>query len=52
MAGAGGVNTINPSNGDNSWSATGGKTSYIAKLLGDKQLANVYSAIVARATIK
>ena len=52
IAGAGGVNTINPSNGDNSWSATGGKTSYIAKLLGDKQLANVYSAIVARATVK
>ena len=52
IAGAGGVNTINPSNGDNSWSATGGKISYIAKLLGDKQLANVYSAIVARATVK
>ena len=34
IAGAGGVNTINPSNGDNSWSATGGKTSYIGRTPG------------------
>jgi hypothetical protein len=52
IAGAGGVNTVNPSNGDNSWSATGDKTSYLAKLLSDSQLANVYSTIVARATLK
>ena len=49
IAGVGGVNTVNPSNGDNSWAATAGKTSYIAKLVGDSQLANVYNAIVARA---
>ncbi len=48
MAGVKGVNTVNPSNGDNSWSAAGGKTSYLAKLSGDSELADIYDAIVAR----
>ncbi len=48
MAGAAGVNTVNPSNGDNSWSAGGGKTSYLAKLVGDSEFAGIYDAIVAR----
>jgi hypothetical protein len=52
VAGAGGVNAVNPSNGDNSWSATGGKVSYLGKLLGDRQLASLYNAMVARATLK
>jgi hypothetical protein len=52
VAGAGGVNTINSSNGDNSWAATGGKASYLAKLVGDSQLANVYNTMVTRATLK
>jgi hypothetical protein len=52
VTGAGGVNTVNSSNGDNSWSATSGKASYLGKLLGDRQLANVYNAMVTRATLK
>jgi hypothetical protein len=52
VAGAGGVNTVNPSNGDNSWSATGGKASYLGKLGGDSQLATIYNAMVTRATPK
>jgi pyrimidine-specific ribonucleoside hydrolase len=52
MTGLGGVNTVDPSNGDNSWSATGGKTSYLRKLLSDDQLASVYDAMVAGVTPK
>jgi hypothetical protein len=52
VTGAGGVNTVNSSNGDNSWSATSGNASYLGKLLGDRQLANVYNAMVTRATLK
>jgi Inosine-uridine preferring nucleoside hydrolase len=52
VAGAGGINTVNSSNGDNSWSTTGGKASYLGKLSGDGQLANAYDAMVARATLK
>jgi Inosine-uridine preferring nucleoside hydrolase len=52
VAGPGGVNTVDPSSGDNSWSATGGKTSYLGKLLGDDQLASVYDAMVAGMTLK
>jgi Inosine-uridine preferring nucleoside hydrolase len=52
VAGAGGVNTVNSSNGDNSWSATSGNASYLGKLLGDRQLATLYNAMVTRATLK
>ena len=52
VAGLGGVNTVDSSNGDNSWSATGGKTSYLGKLLGDRQLASLYDALVAGVTLK
>jgi hypothetical protein len=52
VAGAGGVNTVNSSTGDDSWAAAGGRASYLEKRLGDSQLANVYNAMVTRATPK
>jgi hypothetical protein len=52
VADAGGVNTVNSSTGDNSWAAAGGRASYLEKRLGDSQLANVYNAMVTRATPK